>query len=71
MKLFQDFYEAPLFYAVIKDKNEIAKLLLSNNNIDINIMNVFLIYYFNKITILNILIILKTNFLNHITKNNK
>ena len=40
--------KTPLYFAVEKGNIEIIKLLLQNNEIDVNILNIF-ISFFNKI----------------------
>lgn len=46
MELINDFYKTALYYA-IEDRNyELIKLLLTNDNLDINIFNIFYLYYY-------------------------
>ena len=50
MKLFHQFYKTALHIAVEKENIEIIKLLLTNDQIDVNTLNI-LKYYFIKFKI--------------------
>ena len=44
------FYITALFFAIEKNNVEIVKLLLSNNKIDVNVINILNIQFFNTIS---------------------
>lgn len=45
---YQDIYQTALFVAVLSNKTEIVKLLLKNDKIDVNVINILIIYFLVK-----------------------
>ena len=55
-------YKTPLFYAIQSENNEIAKLLSTNKNIDVNIYNIFKWVFVYKIQLKQFDLISQKNF---------